>query len=162
MPSWTVDCQASLSMGILQARILEWVAMPSSKGSSQPGNEPRSPALQEDSLLTEEAHAGFPLGKPINTGVSSLSLLQEIFLTQESNWGLLYCRWILYQLSYQYCHRFRVKTAGCVTLFWLVGGEITGRCSRNLVLSLKLPSSTWVGSLVPLLRVSDSPWTQGL
>ena len=27
--------QASLSMGILQARILEWVAMPSSRGSSQ-------------------------------------------------------------------------------------------------------------------------------
>ena len=28
--------QASLSMGILQARILEWVAMPSSRESSQP------------------------------------------------------------------------------------------------------------------------------
>ena len=34
--SRTVVCQASLSMGILQARILEWVAMPSSRGSSQP------------------------------------------------------------------------------------------------------------------------------
>ena len=32
----TVACPASLSMGILQARILEWVAMPSSRGSSQP------------------------------------------------------------------------------------------------------------------------------
>ena len=36
-----------------------------------------------------------------NTGVSSLSLLQGIFPTQESNRGLLHCRWILYQLSYQ-------------------------------------------------------------
>ena len=36
-----------------------------------------------------------------NTGVGSLSLLQQIFPTQESNWGLLHCRWILYQLSYQ-------------------------------------------------------------
>ena len=27
---WTVICQAALSMGILQARVLEWVAMPSS------------------------------------------------------------------------------------------------------------------------------------
>ena len=36
-----------------------------------------------------------------NTGVGSLCLLQGIFLTQESNWGLLNCRWILYQLSYQ-------------------------------------------------------------
>ena len=33
---WTVAYQASLSMGILQARILEWVAMLSSRGSSQP------------------------------------------------------------------------------------------------------------------------------
>ena len=37
----------------------------------------------------------------MNTGVGSLSLLQQLFLTQESNWGLLHCRQILYQLSYQ-------------------------------------------------------------
>ena len=36
-----------------------------------------------------------------NTGVGSLSLLQGIFLTQESNWDLLHCRQILDQLSYQ-------------------------------------------------------------
>ena len=36
-----------------------------------------------------------------NTGVGSLSLLQGIFPTQESNWGFLHCRWILYQLSNQ-------------------------------------------------------------
>ena len=39
--------------GILQAGILEWVAMPSSRGSSQPGIKPASPALQADSLLPE-------------------------------------------------------------------------------------------------------------
>ena len=33
---WTVARQAPLSRGIVQARILEWVAMPSSRGSSQP------------------------------------------------------------------------------------------------------------------------------
>ena len=33
---WTVALQAPLAMGILQARILEWVAVPSSRGSSQP------------------------------------------------------------------------------------------------------------------------------
>ena len=32
---WTVVCQPPLSMEILQARILEWVAIPSSRGSSQ-------------------------------------------------------------------------------------------------------------------------------
>ena len=46
-------------MRILQARILEWVAMPSSRGSSWFGDLPNprietgSPALQADSLLSE-------------------------------------------------------------------------------------------------------------
>ena len=31
---WTVAHQAPLSLGVLQARILEWVAIPSSRGSS--------------------------------------------------------------------------------------------------------------------------------
>ena len=42
-----------------------------------------------------------PQGKPKNTGVGSLTLLQGILPTQEANWGLLHCRWIIYQLSYQ-------------------------------------------------------------
>ena len=36
-----------------------------------------------------------------NTRVGGLPLLQGFFPTQESNWGLLHCRQILYQLSYQ-------------------------------------------------------------
>ena len=60
-----------------------------------PGIKPRSPALQADSLPAE------PPGKPMNTGVGSLSLLQGIFPTQESNWGRLHYRGILYQVSYQ-------------------------------------------------------------
>ena len=36
-----------------------------------------------------------------NTEVGSLSLLQQIFQTQESNQGLLHYRQILYQLNYQ-------------------------------------------------------------
>ena len=39
MTPWTVAHQAPLSMGILQARILKWIAMPSSRGSSQPRDE---------------------------------------------------------------------------------------------------------------------------
>ena len=38
-PPWTVACQAPLSAGIRQARILEWVAMLSSRGSSQPRDQ---------------------------------------------------------------------------------------------------------------------------
>ena len=62
---------------------------------SNPGIQPGSRALWADSLPTE------PQGKPNNTGVDSLSHLQRIFLTQESNQGLLYRRQILYQLSYE-------------------------------------------------------------
>ena len=40
-------------MGILQTRILEWVAMPSSGGSSQPRIKPRSPILQANSFPAE-------------------------------------------------------------------------------------------------------------
>ena len=36
---WTVAHQAPLSMGTLQTRILEWVVMPSSRGSSQPRDQ---------------------------------------------------------------------------------------------------------------------------
>ena len=80
--------------GILQIRILEWVVMPSSRGSSQPINRTQFPTLQVNSLPSE------PPGKPKNTGVGSLSL-QWIFLTQESNQGLLHWRQILYQLNYK-------------------------------------------------------------
>ena len=54
-----------------------------------PGMEPGFPALQVDSLPAK------PPGKPKNTGVGSLSLLQGIFLTQEWNQGLPHSRWTL-------------------------------------------------------------------
>ena len=71
---------------ILQTRILEWAAIPFSRGSSQPRIKPRSPTLLADSLPSE------PPGDPKNTGVGSLFLLLWIFLTQKLNWGLLHCR----------------------------------------------------------------------
>ena len=55
---WTVAHQTPLSMGILQARILGWVARSSSRDLPNPGMELRSPALQMDSLPSE------PPGKP--------------------------------------------------------------------------------------------------
>ena len=89
-----IHCSSPLSLGILQARTLEWVAMPCSGDLPNTGIKPRSLTLQADALQSE------PPGKTKNAGVGSLSLLQQIFLTQESNWGLLHCRQILYQLSY--------------------------------------------------------------
>ena len=55
--------------------------------------EPKPPMLQALSLPAE------PQGKPKNSGVGSLSLLQWIFPTQQSSQGLLHCRQILYQES---------------------------------------------------------------
>ena len=81
--------------GILQAKILEWVAFASPGDLPNPVVEPRSPSLQVGSLPAE------PPGKPKNTGVDGLSLLQGVFPTQELNWGLLHCPWILYQLIYE-------------------------------------------------------------
>ena len=60
-----------------------------------PGIKPRSSALQADSLPAE------PPRKAQEYWSWYLSLLQQIFQTQESNLGLLHCRQILYQLSYQ-------------------------------------------------------------
>ena len=80
---------------ISQARILEWVAMPSSRGSSQPS----------DQIQASRTAGGFftiwATRKPKNSELGSLSLLQGIFPTQELNQGLLHCRRILYQLSHQ-------------------------------------------------------------
>ena len=58
---------------------------PSPGDLPNPGIKSRSPTLQVDSLPAK------PQGKPKNTGVGSLSLLQQIFLTQESNQRLLHC-----------------------------------------------------------------------
>ena len=71
---------------------------PSPGDLPKPEIEPRSPTLQMDFLPAE------PEGKPKNTGVGSQFLLQQIFLSQELNQGLLRCRQILYQLSYwEFC-----------------------------------------------------------
>ena len=60
-----------------------------------PRIKPKSSALQIDSLPAESP------GKPKNTGVGCLSLLQGIFPIQELNQNLPHCRQIRYQLSYQ-------------------------------------------------------------
>ena len=70
--------------------------------------------------------------------MGNLSLLQHIFLTQESNWGLLHCRQIPYQLSYQgslhiyvenmfdnhiiYLHLSIYETLGAFTMYQILCG----------------------------------------
>ena len=93
--AWTVACQAPPSMGFSRQEQWSGLPLPPPGDHPNPGIEPGSQTLQADSLPSE------PPGKPKNTGVDSLALLQGIFSNQESNQGLLHCRQILYQLSYQ-------------------------------------------------------------
>ena len=113
--------------GILQARILEWVAFSFSKGSSQPRDgthvscfsyieseyfmaeptgKPHNVVLKSESLSVVsnslQPHGLYsPWNSPgQNTGVGSLFVLPGIFPTQGSNLGLSNCRQILYQLSH--------------------------------------------------------------
>ena len=81
---WTIQ-----SMEFSRPEYWSGQPFPSPGDLPNPGIEPRSPALQADSLPAEPP------------GVGSLFLLQGIFPTQESNQGLLHCRRILYQLSHQ-------------------------------------------------------------
>ena len=103
-----MDCSPpSLSaQEILQARILESVAMPSSRGSSQPRDR------SAFTLKVKVSQSCLTLCDSMDYIVHGIlqarilkwidsSLLQEIFPTQGSNQGLLHCRWILYQLSHK-------------------------------------------------------------
>ena len=74
-----------------------WNGLPCLPPGDLPNPEitPRSLTLQADSLLSE------PPGKPKSIRMGSLSLFQGVFPTQESDWNLLHCGRILYQLSYQ-------------------------------------------------------------
>ena len=84
MTPWTVAHQAPLIMGF--SRQEDWTGLPCPPPGDlpNPGIDPRSLALQMDSLPSE------PLGKPKNTGVGSPSPFQGIFLIQELNLGLLH------------------------------------------------------------------------
>jgi len=92
-PRDPTDCSplSSSVHGILQARILEWVAMPSSRESSQSRNRTQVSCIA----------GGFFTISAKNMGVGSLSFLQGVITTQKSNRGLLNCMQILYQMSYQ-------------------------------------------------------------
>ena len=107
-------------------------------------SEPRSPTLQVDSLPFD------PQGKPMNTGVGSLSLLQGNFPSQELNQSLPNCRLILYQLSYsKVFERLSVSSVAqsCLTLC-----DPMNRSKPGLPVHHKLPEFTHTHAH----RVSDA------
>ena len=116
---WPCECMVyspagSLVERILQAQVLEWVAMSFSRGILIQGlklcllsllywhvssllESPEVKVKAAQSCLTLcEPMDGSPWNSPgQNTGVGSLPLLQCIFPIQELNQGLLNCRWVL-------------------------------------------------------------------
>ena len=83
------------SMEFSRPELVEWVAVPFSKGSPQPRD------WTQVSHIAGRFFTSWAARKTQEYWRGSLSLLQGIFLTQESNQGLLHFRWILYQLSYE-------------------------------------------------------------
>ena len=63
LPRWTIH-------GVLQATILEWVAIPFSRDLPNPGIKPRHPASQADSLPSE------PPGKLVKTHHTGMSYIK--------------------------------------------------------------------------------------
>ena len=86
--------------GILQARILEWVAVPFSRGSSQPRDRTQVFHIASR-FFTQVSRIAGRFFTRWATREAQESLHQGIFPNQELNQGLLHCIWILYQLSYQ-------------------------------------------------------------
>ena len=82
--------------GIFQARILEWVAFPSSRGSSQPWDRTQVSRIAGRWILYQLSHKGRP------------RILEWVAypFSRRSSWvwnhrGLHHCRWILYQKLYR-------------------------------------------------------------
>ena len=138
-----MDCSPSGSSvcGILQARIMEWVAIPFSRGTSWPRIKPRSPAMQADFLPSE------PPGKPERT---------------RNNSNFLFDNYTIIVLSVQFSS---VQSLSHVWLFatpWIAARQaslsITNSRSSLKFMSIKLvmPSSHLI-LCRPLLLLPPTP-----
>ena len=74
MTPWTVVCQASPSVGFSRQEYWSGLPFPSPRDLPDPGIEPKSPALQEDSSPSELT------GKLVNSIVVSSSILRTCLL----------------------------------------------------------------------------------
>ena len=98
-----MDCShhAPLSMEFSRQEYWNGLPCPPPGHLPNPGIEPRSPALQVIFVFCFLFLPSESPGKAENPEVGSLSCLLGNFGAQELNQGLLHCRWIVYQLSYQ-------------------------------------------------------------
>ena len=100
--------------GILQARIVEWVAFPFSRGSSYPGIEPRSPTLQADSLPAE------PQGKPKGLKGKRPQVFSQILFCSALSCPLLH----LLTAPYPLHHNSRVFPLGKLSMLSLMRANL--------------------------------------
>ena len=123
--------------GIIQARILEWVAFPFSRESFQPRDQ------TQVSCIAKRFFTSWGPGKPKNTGVNSLSLLQQICPTQELSRisciaGKLFTNWAIKEA---------LHSVVCQLYF-----NKTGRKRENYKAYQKVKTTSW--------RQKASIWTR--
>ena len=137
--------------GILQARILKWVAIPFSRGPSQSRDQAQVSCIAGRYFTiwaTREAPGNFPLFRKITWGEGRL-------VSKNQLWR--FCSTMNFLKEDSLGERLRILHHPlCVDFPWLFSGDVTVRCFRDLVLSLKLPSSTWMGALVPTEELKDT------
>jgi len=144
-----MDCSppGSSVHGMSQARIPEWVAISFSKGSSQSWIEPRSPALQADSLPTElrGKSMGKGNGRNLGLGTSFCELSGELpKYFQKEKWFVLgEFNWISHLRSWEQGHRYIHYTA-------LWGGPSFRWYPLRSALELQEPNVSWRASQVTL------------
>ena len=97
---WTIARQAPLSMGFSSQEYWTGLLFPPPGDLPDSGIKPTSPALQADSLPSD------PPGKPMNTGMGSLSFLQGSPDTpSELVWGNRNKEWPSAKMPGQVSHR---------------------------------------------------------
>ena len=152
-PSWAGEWEGGTPHSVLWGQALA-NGMPSSQSSPHSPHallshqfpcESESRSVMSDSLWPHGLYSSWN-SPGQNTGVGSLSLLQGIFLTQESNQGLLHGRQILYELNYQGSPQFPWSFSSA---------EIQGGLHRRI--GVWLERSEPNGQKDPILTVSPLP-----
>ena len=139
----------SLVHGIFQARVLEWVAMPSSRGFSQPRDWTRSPALQAESLPLSHQGSPIPCLALYKTGAHFFSLYHM-------PWFEIACSSVYWPVFPS-----RVNLAStnpiCQSHCWFPGvqpGQTISSCSGNTQ-GVNGPKALLGGAIPSLTRVSS-------
>ena len=88
---WTVAHQAPLSIGILQARILEWVAIPSFKGWIFPTKGQNWSLLHDRRIIYHLSHQGTPPCWSTFQVTTQLKKKKKFTHLSPVKWRVIYC-----------------------------------------------------------------------